>query len=157
MKTLLLLGTCVLSVSLGFGRGPSSEASSRRSSQQQDLLASLAAIKAATAKIEECLAIDEAEQSTVNSSSGDSRSGSPTQVTEQGISINQEDMNRLVKDIYQIALAKLKALQADDLSKIGMGDAVRLGKQSQIMLNPSQAIADALAPQILLISNIAKA
>ncbi len=154
MKTLLLLGACVLSISLGFGRGASSETFSRRSSsQQQDLLANLAAIKAATAKIEESLAIDEAERSTVNSSSGDSRSGSPIQVTEQRISINQEDMNRLVNDIYQIALAKLKALQTDDVSKIGMGEAVRLGKQSQIMLNPSQAIADALAPQILLISN----
>lgn len=154
MKTLFLFWACVLSISLGFGRGPSSETSSRRSSsQQQDLLASLAAIKAATAKIEECLAIDEAELSSESSSSGDSRSGSPTQVIDQGISINQEDMNRLVNDVYEIALAKLKAFQTIDVSKIGTVEAVRLGKQSQIMLNPSQAIADALVAQILLISN----
>ncbi|QOL20261.1 hypothetical protein [Candidatus Bodocaedibacter vickermanii] len=152
MKTVLLLSMCVASVTLSFGRASSE--TSRRSSQAEELMTSLAAIKAATAKIEQCLAVDDvAMMSSVDSDTTSERSNSPMQEAPNGVSISQETLNALVKNVYTLAIAGVKKTEDFELENVKMTQIVQLSKQIQIMLTPEQAIADELGAQFLNISS----
>lgn len=150
MKTILLLSVCVASITLSFGRSPSD--TSRRSSQAEEVLTSLAAIKAATAKIEQCLA-ETSAMSSVNSDTASERSNSPTVEVSGEVGIQQAEVNALVQGVYTQAIAGLKDGQPLTLEKATMTEIAMLGKKIQLILNPAQAIADELAPYFLKISN----
>lgn len=151
MKTVFLLSACVASITLSFGRAPSD--TSRKSSQQEEVLTSLAAIKAATAKIEQCLAADEpfesASLSSMNSNASSARIDSAALEASGKIGISQEAMNNLVKSLYTQAIAGIKDVTPLTLEKENMTEIVILGKKIQLILNPSQVIADELAPNFV--------
>lgn len=152
MKTIFLLSACVATLTLSFGRAPSD--TSRRSSQQEEVLTSLAAIKAATAKIEQCLATNDAVAlSSIGSDSASDRSNSPASEATDGVSISQEEITALVNAVYTKAIAGIKDVAPLALDKKNISGMVLLGKQIQLILNPSQAIANELAPQFIRISN----
>jgi hypothetical protein len=150
MKAIFLLSVCVASITLSFGRAPSD--TSRRSSQAEEVLTSLAAIKAATAKLEQCLAAT-SEMSSVDSDTASERSNSPTAEVSETLGIQQAKVNALVNAVYTQAIAGLKSTEDFSLEKVGMAQIVKLSKQIQIILTPNRAIADELAPQCLNISS----
>lgn len=158
MKTVLLLSVCAVSLTLSSGRAPS-ETSRRRSSQQEDVLTSLAAIKAATAKIEQCLAADEASETASLSSMNSNASSAPSDPAASepsgDVGSRQEELNALINAVYTKAIAGIRAA-TPTLQKDNMSEMIRLGQQIQLALNPAQVIANELAPQFLQISNSAE-
>ena len=152
MKSILLLSACVASVTLCLGR-PSSD-TSRRSSQQEEVLSSLATIKAATAKIEQCLAANEVETlSSMESDAASERSNSPPAEISEVVNISQEEINTLVNVVYSQAISGIKDAESITLVKKNMTEIAMLGEKIQLILNPNQAIANELAPQFVRISN----
>lgn len=144
MKSILLLAACAASITLSLGRTVSD--TSRRSSNQDEVLTNLAAIKAATAKIEQCLADNEASMLlSTNTGSNYDQSISPASEVSEPITISQEKLSALIKAVYSRAIAGIKDPEAGTLVKQSMTEIAVLGEKIQLILNPNQIIANELA------------